>query len=468
MNIEEYTGILKNQIRDKRAGEAVADEIRGHIEDLIDANLQNGLDYDKAVALAVEEMGDPVSVGVELDRIHRPHMEWRFLIFALFIGILNPAVQYIISKYMMQTAGAGVSGNLSRVSIAGTVVGFAVMLAIYRLDYTILSGRGKIIGLAYIAAIIVPAYCFGTTINGGFIITAGYVSISVSALMILYLPLFAGILYDYRGIGGISIAKIIPWILIPVFIQIICGYIRLPSVLFMLAAEIILFILAIRSDWYWVDKKKTYFAIFTAFPMLIAGALVKMYGFNGYQRNRLESWLSHFRVGGRSPRPVDQGADYINIRLYDTFAKSDLIRKSDEAITIMKDIPTYNSNFILGSVSATCGIIAVVGIIACLFVLAAYIFRISLGQKNSLGYIVGCSCGIAIGLQSLCNVLIVLGILPLTESHLPFFTGGFAFSVVDYALLGLVLSIYRYKDIRGEEIPRQHHRVSPGKSSLTG
>ena len=71
-------------------------------------------------------------------------------------------------------------------------------------------------------------------------------------------------------------------------------------------------------------------------------------------------------------------------------------------------------------------------------------------QKNSLGYIVGCACGILIAMQGMTNVLIVLGIIPLTDSVLPFFTNSGSFMIVDYMLLGLILSIYRYKDIRVE------------------
>ena len=98
-----------------------------------------------------------------------------------------------------------------------------------------------------------------------------------------------------------------------------------------------------------------------------------------------------------------------------------------------------------------------VGIIFCLLILCIYVFTISLKQKNSLGCIVGCSCGVAIGLQSLSNVLIVFGFLALTDSVLPFFASGLSFALVDYILLGLVLSIYRFKDIR---LPEYLKRVS--------
>ncbi|MBQ9708108.1 MAG: FtsW/RodA/SpoVE family cell cycle protein [Firmicutes bacterium] len=118
----------------------------------------------------------------------------------------------------------------------------------------------------------------------------------------------------------------------------------------------------------------------------------------------------------------------------------------------MNEVPSYRSDLVLGSVAANCGIIGMACIIFCLLALCVYVFHISLKQKNALGCIVGCSCGMAIALQSLRNILIVFGVLPLMDFPLPFFATGFSFALVDYVLLGLVLSIYRYKDIRREKV----------------
>lgn len=142
---------------------------------------------------------------------------------------------------------------------------------------------------------------------------------------------------------------------------------------------------------------------------------------------------------------------YVNSRLDYTFLHSNFIGKSDSAINIMKDMAGMTGDLILGSVAATCGIAAVVVIMISLVVLSIYIFNISLKQRNSLGYIVGCSSGILIAVESISNILIVFGLLPLTSTTLPFFTSSMSYIIVDYILLGLVLSIYRYKDIRIEK-----------------
>ena len=80
MSVEEYLSTLKDQIRDKNAKDMVAAEYLCHIEDQATAFQNAGMERDQALLKAVEEMGDPVDAGNSLDRIHRPHMEWRFLL----------------------------------------------------------------------------------------------------------------------------------------------------------------------------------------------------------------------------------------------------------------------------------------------------------------------------------------------------------------------------------------------------
>ena len=99
----------------------------------------------------------------------------------------------------------------------------------------------------------------------------------------------------------------------------------------------------------------------------------------------------------------------------------------------------------------------VAGIIICMLALATYMIIISARQKNNLGYITGCACGIVVALQSISNILIVFGLLPMTGSTLPIFTSSISYCIVDYAMIGMVLSIYRYKDIRGDYAPKIIH-----------
>ena len=448
MTLEEYLSELGGQIRDDQARSFVEDEVRCHIMDQAEAYESDGMVREDALITAVREMGDPVSVGIDLDKIHRPHMDWRFLVYVFFISILNLGIQYLINRYMPLESDGSVVTHFSGTSTITTFVGLSTMLVMYRLDYTILAGRSRIAGLAYLIIIAILSGLCESYVNGGKTwISIDDLSVSSFALMTAFLPLFAGILYDYRGKGKSAIVKILLWMFVPVSVGRCCCRLISTSAIFILSAETILFILALYKGWYTVNIKAVLLGG-VGITIILAAARLMLAA--EYQKQRIMYWLAHFGIGNYSAN-ADHTINYVRRQLASVFAHSNVVRKSDEAIAIMKELPSFQGDLILGSVAATCGIIAAISLLVCLLVLSVYIFSISLRQRNALGYIIGCSCGVAIGLQIFANILAVFGILPFMFTFLPFFGGGFSTIVVDYALLGLVLSIYRYKDIRKEK-----------------
>ena len=77
--IQAYLDAVGEQIRWKRARPVVARELEQHLTDQRDAFTAEGNDPEVAERMAVEEMGDPVSVGTALDRVHRPRPQWGML-----------------------------------------------------------------------------------------------------------------------------------------------------------------------------------------------------------------------------------------------------------------------------------------------------------------------------------------------------------------------------------------------------
>lgn len=86
MKKEEYLHIVTDQIRCKKARPDVKTELEAHIMDQMEDYRNEGMEEQEAMERAILEMGDPVEVGVELDRIHRPKMSWEIL---LLVGILG-------------------------------------------------------------------------------------------------------------------------------------------------------------------------------------------------------------------------------------------------------------------------------------------------------------------------------------------------------------------------------------------
>ena len=69
--IDAYVATVQDQIRCRKIRSYVTEEIRVHLEEERSFLLEAGISDPEATDTAIEEMGDPVDIGVKLDRIHR-------------------------------------------------------------------------------------------------------------------------------------------------------------------------------------------------------------------------------------------------------------------------------------------------------------------------------------------------------------------------------------------------------------
>ena len=91
--MEEYLEKLLAQIRCKKARPYIAEEIRGHIESQIEDNIASGMTDQEAEKNAVADMGNPVEVGISLDKIHKPQIAWRLLVIVGMLSLLGILLQ---------------------------------------------------------------------------------------------------------------------------------------------------------------------------------------------------------------------------------------------------------------------------------------------------------------------------------------------------------------------------------------
>lgn len=94
--MEKYLEKLLLQIRCKKARPYIAEEIRGHIESQIEDNIADGMSYEEAEKNAVADMGDPVTVGISLDKIHKPQIAWKLLVIVGILSLLGILLQQSI------------------------------------------------------------------------------------------------------------------------------------------------------------------------------------------------------------------------------------------------------------------------------------------------------------------------------------------------------------------------------------
>lgn len=439
MRMEEYLSTVTEQIRCQRARELVECELKDHILDQAQAYEAEGMFGEEAMEKAVREMGDPIETGVSLDRIHRPRMEKGMLGLIGIISILSILLHAAFGAYSPELAAAG-AGYLKN-HIMYTIYGYILMLIVYRLDYSILYRWAKPAAAGFLALIWIGIKVFGISYNGMVShFRFGPFFLSVSMILYLYVPLYAGILYQYRGEGYRALWKIAFWSVIPSFTAF-----KIPSVsvtTILSAVFAVLFSIAVWQNWYQVDRKKVLSALWggmLAFPVLLLGLLYMTGNLESYQTARLYAFFTK-----------DANMNYQANVAADFLSRSPLLGRNETVIAELAQLPGFNSDYVFVSLVSVYGILAGVLVIALFAFLLIKIFRISFRQKNRLGMILGCACGTVFFAQLLLCLLVNLGLFPTTSTTLPFFSCGGSGIVVSYMLLGLVLSIYRYKNILPE------------------
>ena len=83
--IKIYLEKVINQVRYTKIRNELSHELENHILDQKDAYIAQVEDEETAVEKSILQMGDPVMVGTELDRAHRPRIEWSIVILTLIL-----------------------------------------------------------------------------------------------------------------------------------------------------------------------------------------------------------------------------------------------------------------------------------------------------------------------------------------------------------------------------------------------
>ena len=423
--MEEYIKKLLEQVRFKKAHKGIEDELRAHIEDQIEDNMAAGMDRETAEKAAVADMGDPVEVGISMDRIHKPQMAWSMIIAAIIVGILGSVIHILITKEAV-SIGKEIYVSGSDKYILYTVFGVITMVLFYLIDYTNIAKYSKLIVAVLLAL-------FMLAINDTLVVI-GHEAILASSLMLLMVPAYAGIIYKYRGDGFGALIKSLLWIIIP------CGIVfmkfqKMPAVV-MVISMLAQLTIAIVKGWIKVPKIPAIVSMWSFFSVIPVACLAIMYRSGllaQYQMDRIRAMLN-----------TDSEA-YYTIRMVREITKS--VSQSGKASSeIIGVLPNPDSYYILTYILATWGdvmLIAVITVVAAVIVAG---FVISSKAKNQLGIVMGSGCMMALTVNAITNMCAGFGVTPYFSSFFPFISSGGSNLLISYAFLGIVMSIYKYKD----------------------
>lgn len=99
MQIKEFLDNVYERIKYKPIRVEIREELENHIEEKKEMYIEYGLEEKQAEERAVEQMGNAEEIGKKLDKIHKPRLDWKTLLFVLVLVVIGIIVYYLRQKY---------------------------------------------------------------------------------------------------------------------------------------------------------------------------------------------------------------------------------------------------------------------------------------------------------------------------------------------------------------------------------
>jgi cell division protein FtsW (lipid II flippase) len=402
----------------------ISKELCDHIEDQREAFISKGMDSEEALIKAIEEMGDPTVIGRQLNDTHKPKTEWSILsIIAVLISI-GAYLQYFQSNLYIQNVN-----QFSRFLMYAPV-GVLVFLAIYFFDYTIFSRYCRPIYIALVIAMLLMAV-LGKRINGTYF--------HVYYFSLLLIPSFAGIVYYYRNKGLKGIIWAAAYYLMTSII--ILRLNAATAFVFFSIACLVILTAVIANNHFSCNKKKALSIIYT--PTLLGAAILFM-NMPRYMYDRLMSMIN--------PQLDPHGSGYLALTIRRLIASAKPFGAAElggdfTGMSPHQVLPNAFTDFSLTHMIASLGYIPAMILVGLMLLLVVRMFISVSKQKSTYGFLISFSACIAITGQIIVYVLANLGILMPVSFILPFVSFGAYGFIVNMALMGLLLSVYRRSNI---------------------
>ena len=446
MQAFEYIQIVTDQIRCKKARSFIAEELSQHIDDQMDRYIADGLGPKEAEAAAVKEMGDPVSIGTDLDRIHRPKIDWKMVLLIALLTLTGLAVQFVSADFGRD------SWFLQQVLY--TVLGLGVMILIYFADYTLLGKRPILMWLSWSALLVGLIH---TSVGHMKWIIAG--QHRYYPLITLLIPLFAGILYRFRGTsyagffccGGFAASGLMLCLLNHTMSALV-------KLMLIFAA---MMTYAVSKGWFKINKLTGYLTIYGSIGSVatahLSYYLLRPLNEYNYKSLRLKAALH--------PEKYANGEGYFSMQIRELLNNTKWIGSAGNnfSFILAEDSYIFASDTMLIYIFATFGLLAGMALLLVLYAAIARVLMGAMQQKNQLGSMVSFGCGCFFLTETVIYVMYNLGFTLFSPTYLPFFSKSGTGIIVMYALMGLVLSVYRNTNIIKEKsagtIPKYRIRI---------
>ncbi|NHC38946.1 FtsW/RodA/SpoVE family cell cycle protein [Bacillus sp. MM2020_1] len=398
------------QIKSKEAKKYVASELSFHLKEARNVWVEKGLTGTEAEEKAVEQMGSPIKLGQQLNKLHRPKVDWVLVI--LLITIFGLGFLPMFSRESLL---------VSKVII--TLISSAAVLGMMLMDYRKFKKQGWLFYSIGALILVVLRLFSNITINGLPLLRIGPLTIE----SIMSLPFFFLAWATFFNNKRLKV-----WQFIVLFFLPFSLFFTVPSI----STTYIYTIMVFSMLWWSQFSRKMVLSIWGVFVSCFLFVSIISWKFLGfYQKDRLLAYLN--------PEKYSDGTGFMIIRMKELLSTAGWFGHPMNK----EFIPEAHTNFVFVSFTYYYGWLFAIALVLLLVLFGARIIVITSRIKDSYGKLLLIGAVTLYSVQLATNIGMTLGIFPLISMSLPFISYGLMPTLLNASLIGIVLSVYRRKEL---------------------
>ncbi|MCM3784518.1 FtsW/RodA/SpoVE family cell cycle protein [Neobacillus mesonae] len=415
--IREFLDQVCAPIRAKQMHSEIREELKSHIEERMESLRLEGSSEDTIAERAVKDMGEPYEIGQSLNTIHRPVTDWKLL---LLIALLTAVGLFgALSVQFMDSTSQLYKHNFDRYAFY-MGLGFVFFTAFYFLNYQKLKAYSAALFLI-ILALMTFSILFGIRLNG----MSGYLALGMFSFNICHLSVLP-LLLTVSGMKPSSewgkfegIYRTMYLGVLPIIIQILANQ-SVAAVLYFTGFTVIT----------WMNKKNiSQFIYLSVLPSIV---LTVCFLFRkDYLMERVQQFI----------RPDA----YMKVQAIEAIRDAGWFGQGFAAMNTRLPYIHHDSIFPYLIYCFGWGFALLLGVIVTLFLLRMWSLRNEI--RDVYGKLLVTVTILLFGIRLVWPILSAFGFLPMVSIIMPFIGYSGSFQVLDFAAIGLLLSIYRRKNM---------------------
>lgn len=410
---ERFLTEVTNHIKSKEAKDLVATELNFHLKQAKNMWMDKGLSEEVAEDKAVEQMGSPIKLGQELNKLHKPKVDW------FLIGLLVAAM----GLGFLPVIAFGYMNDLLMDKVIFVVLGIATALGMMLINYRKLERLGWLFYTIGVL-ILLMLYCFPNAgMLGEPIIKVGPIAID----RLMAVPFFFLAWASFFNNSRIKVMHLVALYLFSLYLFLIGAAF---SVIFIYITMVF-----VMLWWSKLGKKKALIITIAPICLLIIGAYFSWHTVKGVYLDRFLGYLN--------PERDAQGAGFMYIRLKEAMSSAGWFGTYGN----IKSIRAAHTDFVFASLTYYYGYVLTLILVVILSLFAVRIMNIAYKINDGYGKLLLVGGVTLFVIHFICNVGMTLGILPRVSISLPFISYGLIPTLFHAFIMGIVLSVYRRKDI---------------------